>query len=264
MTLKDLRRREIMSPFLLCKAAAVALSLAVAAVPAKAGETLVAVAANFAATADEVGKAFTEATGHTVKYSFGATGQLYTQITQGAPFEVFLAADAVRPELAEMEGYGVPGSRFTYSVGKLVLWSADPAAVDAKGEVLKSDAFDRLAIANPETAPYGAAAVEVLKVLGVYDAVQPKIVQGSSIAQAHQFVATGNAEIGFVALAQIAMNDSGSHWLVPDDLYTPIVQDAVLLRKGEANEAASAYLDFLRGPEAVAIIQRYGYGVAGS
>jgi molybdate transport system substrate-binding protein len=253
-----------MSKLLCRKAAALALCLAVAAMPAKAGDTLVAVAANFAATADEIAEAFTEATGHTVKYSFGATGQLYTQITQGAPFEVFLAADAVRPELAETEGYAVSGSRFTYSAGKLVLWSADPAAVDTKGEVLKSGNFKRLAIANPETAPYGAAAVEVLEALGVYEAVQPKIVQGSSIAQAHQFVATGNAELGFVALAQIIMDDKGSHWVVPDDLYNPIVQDAVLLKAGEANEAARAYLNFLRGPEAVAIIQRYGYGVAGS
>lgn len=254
-----------MSKNLFRHAAAVALlCVAVTAVPAKAGETLVAVAANFTATANEIAEAFAEATGHTVKYSFGATGQLYTQITQGAPFEAFLAADAVRPELAEIEGYAVPGSRFTYSVGKLVLWSADPAAVDAKGDALRSDIFNRLAIANPETAPYGAVAVEVLKALGVYEAVQPKIVQGSSIAQAHQFVATGNAQLGFVALAQIVADEEGSRWVVPNDLYAPIVQDAVLLKKGAANEAASAYLNFLRGPKAVAIIQRYGYGVAGS
>ena len=253
-----------MSKLLCRKAAALALCLTVAAMPAKAGDTLVAVAANFAAAADEIAKAFTEATGHRVKYSFGATGQLYTQITQGAPFEVFLAADAARPELAEEEGYAVPGSRFTYAVGKLVLWSTDPAVIDAKGTVLKSGAFERLAIANPATAPYGAAAIEVLKALGVYDAVQPKIVQGSSIAQTHQFIATGNAELGFVALAQIVMDEKGSRWIVPDDLYAPIVQDAVLLQKGEANEVADVFLRFLRGPEAVAIIQRYGYGIAGS
>lgn len=253
-----------MSKPLFRRIATLALSFALAALPARAGETLVAVAANFAATADEIAEAFTEATGHTVKYSFGATGQLYTQITQGAPFEVFLAADAERPELAETEGYAVPGSRFTYCVGKLVLWSADPGAIDAEGEVLKSADFDRLAIANPETAPYGTAAVEVLEAFGVHEAVLPKIVQGSSIAQTHQFVATGNAEIGFIALAQIIMDDKGSRWMVPDNLYTPIVQDAVLLKKGEANEVARAYLNFLRSPKAVVIIQHYGYGVAGS
>ncbi|MGZ8407381.1 MAG: molybdate ABC transporter substrate-binding protein [Caulobacteraceae bacterium] len=253
-----------MSKPLCGKAAALALCLVVAAVPAKAGETLVAVAANFTATAGEIAEAFTKATGHTAKYSFGATGQLYTQITQGAPFEVFLAADAVRPELAETKGYAVSGSRFTYAVGKLVLWSADATLVDAEGEVLKSGAFERLALTNPATAPYGAAAVEVLKALGVHDAVRTKIVQGSSITQTHQFVATGNAQLGFIALAQIVMDEKGSRWMVPDDLYAPIVQDAVLLKKGEANEVAGAYLRFLRGPEAVAIIQRYGYGVAGS
>lgn len=244
--------------------AALVFSLAVAAAPAKAGETLVAVAANFAATAEEIGELFTEATGHTVMYSFGATGQLYTQITHGAPFDVFLAADDVHPARLEAEGLTVPGSRFSYASGKLVLWSADPAMIDPEGAVLRSGAFDRLAIANPETAPYGTAAVEVLKALGVYEALQPKIVQGSSIAQAHQFVATGNAQLGFVALAQVIFDETGSRWIVPEALYTPIVQDAVLLKKGDANEAARAYLHFLRSPEAVAIIQRYGYGVAGS
>ena len=253
-----------MSKLWFCKTAALVMCLNVVVVPAKAGETLVAVAANFAAPAEALADAFTKATSHRVKYSFGATGQLYTQITQGAPFEVFLAADTASAELAEAEGYAASGSRFTYSVGRLALWSADPETIDERGQVLKSGHFNRLAIANPETAPYGAAAVEVLKVLGVYETVQPKIVRGSYITQTHQFVATGNAQLGFVALAQIIMNDHGSRWIVPDDLHAPLIQDAVLLKKGEANEVAVAYLRFLRSSEALAIIQPYGYGVAGS
>lgn len=244
------------------RAATVAVVVALSAVPAKAGETLVAVAANFTAAANEIGEAFTKATGHTVKYSFGPTGQLYTQITQGAPFEVFLAADAERPALAEQNGHAVDGSRFTYAAGKLVLWSADPAVVDDAGAVLKTDTFKKLSIANPAAAPYGAAALEVLKAMGVYEGIEPKIVQGASISQAHQFVATGSAEIGFIALAQIALDDKGSRWIVPENLYAPIVQDAVLLNKGTANDAAKAYVTFLRSPEALDIIQRYGYGIA--
>ena len=238
-------------------------ALALTALPfstAQAGETLAAVAANFTAAAEDIGTAFTAATGHTVRFSFGATGQLYTQITQGAPFEVFLAADAQRPELAETEGHGVAGTRFTYAVGKLVLWSADASLIDAEGAVLRDPTLSRLALANPETAPYGAAAVETLRALGLYEALEPKIVQGSNISQTHQFIATGNAPVGFIALAQIALNDSGSKWVVPEDLYTPILQDAILLKAGENNEAARAFIDFLRGPEALAIIDRYGYG----
>lgn len=250
----------------LFRSAALALAVSCASVPAWAGETLVAVAANFTAAANEIGAAFSKATGHAVTYSFGPTGQLYTQISQGAPFEVFLAADAARPEKAEKEGLAVDGSRFTYAVGKLVLWSADPAMVDAKGEVLKAAPFDKIAIASPAAAPYGAAAVEAMKALGLFEALEPKIVQGSSISQTYQFVATGNAQVGFVALAQIVLEDEkigkGSRWMVPDDLYSPIVQDAVLLKTGADSEAAKAYTAFLRGPEAKAIIERYGYAVA--
>lgn len=253
-----------MSKLWFCKIAALVMCLNVVVVPTKAAETLVAVAANFAAPAEALADAFTKATGYSTKYSFGATGQLYTQITQGAPFEIFLAADNIHPARIEAEGLAVPGSRFTYSVGRLVLWSADPEMIDERGEVLKSGHFNRLAIANPETAPYGAAAVEVLKALGVFEMVQPKIVQGSNITQTDQFVATGNAQLGFVALAQIIMNDDGSRWVVPDDLHAPLIQDAVLLKKGEANEAALAYLRFLRSSEALAIIRRYGYRAAGS
>ncbi|WP_142847161.1 molybdate ABC transporter substrate-binding protein [Telmatospirillum sp. J64-1] len=240
--------------------ALLALVFLAAAPAAQAGETLVAVAANFTAAASEIGERFQAETGHSAKFSFGATGQFYTQITQGAPFEVFLAADDERPSLAEAEGYGVPGSVFTYAIGKLVLWSADPSLIDGEGKVLERDDIARVAIANPVTAPYGAAAVEAMKNMGLYEKLDSRIVQGSNITQAHQFIATGNAPVGFVALAQIALEDKGSKWLVPEDLYTPIRQDAVLLKKGEDNKAARAFLDFLKSPAALEIIRKYGYG----
>jgi len=240
--------------------AAAALALAFLPIPAQAGETLVAVAANFTAAAKEIGTAFTAKTGDTVKFSFGSTGKLYTQISQGAPFEAFLAADAKRPAKAEKEGYAVSGSGFTYAVGKLVLWSKTPGLVDAQGAVLKSGKFNKVSIANPTAAPYGAAAVAAMKGLGVYDALKPKIVEGNNISQAHQFVATGAAEIGFVAGSQVALTKEGSRWMVPDSLYTPIYQDAVLLTKGAKNPVATAFLDYLRGPEAAKVLAKYGYG----
>lgn len=229
------------------------------AAPARAGEVIAAVAANFTEAANEIAAAFTEATGHDVTMSFGPSGQFYAQITQGAPFEVFLSADAARPEKAEAEGFAVPGTRFTYAIGRLVLWSADEALIDGTEAVLASPDLTHVAIADPATAPYGAAAVETMRALGVYESLEPKLVTGKSISQAHQFVATGNAEIGFVALAQVVADDRGSRWMVPQDLHTPIRQDAVLLKPGEGDAAAMAWLDFLRGPEAVAIIERYGY-----
>ncbi|RAP42121.1 molybdate ABC transporter substrate-binding protein [Rhodovulum viride] len=228
--------------------------------PARAADTIAAVAANFTDAATEIGAAFEAATGHHVTYSFGSTGQLYTQITQDAPFEVFLAADQARPEKAEAEGFAVPGSRFTYAVGKLVLFSTDPEAIDDSPAALENPDLTHVAIANPETAPYGAAAVETMKALGLYETLEPKIVQGKSISQTHQFVATGNAPVGFVALSQVIADETGSRWLVPQDLYTPIRQDAVLLAKGADSEAAKAYIDFLKSPEALAIIGKYGYG----
>ncbi|WP_138471283.1 molybdate ABC transporter substrate-binding protein [Poseidonocella sp. HB161398] len=230
---------------------------------ASAAETTVAVAANFTAAAEEIGAAFTAETGHEVTYSFGSTGQLFTQISQGAPFDVFLAADQVRPEKAEAEGYAAAGTRFTYATGKLVLWSATPGLVDGGPDVLAGDAVAHVAIANPLTAPYGAAAVEVIAAAGLEDALAPKLVEGKSITQTYQFAMTGNAEAGFVALSQLAGQDDGSSWLVPDDLYTPIRQDAVLLAQGAGNEAAEAYLAFLKGPAAQAIIEAYGYGFGG-
>lgn len=227
--------------------------------PAFAGQALVAVAANFTAPVQEIGKAFTAKTGHTVEYSFGATGKLYTQIAQGAPFDAFFAADDGTPAKAEKEGYGVPGSTFTYAVGKLVLWSKTPGLVDDKGAVLKTGTFAKVAIANPKTAPYGAAAVETLTKLGLLDAVKPKLVEGNNISQTHQFAASGAAELGFVALSQVILDSTGSRWVVPQTLYAPIFQDVVLLKKGAANPAATAFLDFMKGPEALSVLKKYGY-----
>lgn len=226
---------------------------------ARAGEVTVAVAANFANAANEIGALFTEKTGHTAIFSFGSTGQLYSQISQGAPFEVFLAADKVRPAKAIADGFGVAGSIFTYATGRIVLYSPDPDRVKGEDTLTTGD-FDKIAIANPETAPYGAAAVETMTALGVHQALQPKIVQGSNIAQAFQFVATGNAEIGFVALSQVATSEGGSRWIVPEELYSPIAQDAVVLKGGDGNQAAAAFIAFLKGPEANAVKEKYGYG----
>jgi molybdate transport system substrate-binding protein len=230
-----------------------------AAVPAVAAEIRVAVAANFVEPVKEIGALFTKATGHQAVFSSGATGQLYTQITQDAPFEVFLAADQATPQQAIDEGFAVAGTRFTYATGRLALFSKDPALV--KGEAaLTEGRFAKLAIANPATAPYGAAAVEAMKALGVHDALAPKLVQGNNIAQTYQFVETGNAELGFVALSQIVRHAEGSRWLVPDSLHAPIAQDAVLLKRGADSEAARAFLAFFKGPEGRAVVEKFGYG----
>ena len=227
---------------------------------AQADSVNVAVAANFTDAANEIATAFAAATDHEAVLSFGATGQFYTQITQGAPFEVFLAADDERPTLAVTEGYGVDGSVFTYAIGQLVLYSAEEGKVTG-AETLEAGDFQQIAIANPETAPYGKAAVETMQSLGVYDALQPKIVQGQSIGQTFQFIETGNAELGFVALGQVSQTDAGSRWVVPQEHYEPIRQDAVLLKTGENNPAAAAFLDFLKGDESAAIIEKYGYAL---
>lgn len=220
----------------------------------------VAVAANFTDAANEIAAAFAEATDHEAVLSFGATGQFYTQITQGAPFEVFLAADDERPTLSVDEGYGVEGSVFTYAIGQLVLYSIEEGKVTG-AETLEAGDFQQIAIANPETAPYGKAAIETMQSLGLYEALQPKIVQGQSIGQTYQFVETGNAEVGFVALGQVSQTDAGSRWIVPQKHYEPINQDAVLLKTGENNPAAAAFLEFLKGDEASAIIEKYGYAL---
>ena len=241
---------------------AVALMLALAGWvhPALADQVNVAVAANFTEAAKEIGKAFEEETGHKAVFSFGSTGQLYTQITQDAPFGVFLAADQERPRKAVDEGYAVTDSLFTYATGKIVLYSADKQLVTGQ-ETLTAGNFTKIAIANPVIAPYGAAAVEAMKALGVYEALAPKIVQGTNIAQTYQFVETGNAEVGFIALSQVTTHEDGSRWLVPENLYSTIAQDAVLLKKGEDNEAAKSFVGFLKGPAAKSIAERYGYGV---
>jgi molybdate transport system substrate-binding protein len=233
------------------------------ALSARAAQTNIAVAANFTDAANEIAEAFKEKTGHEAILSFGSTGQLYTQITQAAPFEVFLAADDARPRLVVEEGFAVPGSQFTYAIGTLVLWSQDPGLVQGE-QTLKNGDFTKIAIANPEAAPYGAAAVQAMQSLGVYDQLEPKIVQGNNISQTFQFVETGNAELGFIALAQVARSDEGSRWVVPEDLHDPIRQDAVLLETGEDSEAARAFVEFLNGPEAVAIIEKFGYGIDAS
>jgi molybdate transport system substrate-binding protein len=244
------------------KSAAVAAGLLMAiAAPAAAGQINVAVAANFTEPAKEVARLFKEKTGHEAVLSFGATGQFYTQITQEAPFQVFLAADQERPKKLVEGGFAVASSRFTYAVGKLVLWSKTPGLVTGKDTL--TGAIEKIAICDPAAAPYGAAAVETLKSLGAYDRLKPKLVQGANISQAYQFVETGNAEIGFVALSQVAKSDAGSRWIVPQELYAPIRQDAVLLKKGEGNEAAKAFVTFLKGPEARKVIEGYGYALDG-
>ncbi|HEX4197781.1 MAG TPA: molybdate ABC transporter substrate-binding protein [Caulobacteraceae bacterium] len=232
---------------------------ALAASPATAEEVTVAVAANFTEPARQIAGAFEKATGDHVTLSFGASGQFYTQIANGAPFEVFLSADADRPAKAEQAGLAVSGSRFTYAVGKLVLWSPTAGLVDAKGAVLRGDRFAKLSIADPAAAPYGVAAIQTMKTLGVYDRVQPRIVQGASIAQAFQFVKTGNAELGFVALSQVINEPGGSRWLVPEADHDPIVQQAVLLKTAGDSKAAREFLAFLKSARAGAIIHRFGY-----
>lgn len=227
---------------------------------ASAASTSVAVAANFTNAATEIAAAFAEATEHEAVLSFGATGQFYTQITQEAPFEVFLAADDKRPAMAVEEGYGVDGSVFTYAIGQLVLYSIEEGKVTG-AETLETGDFQQVSIANPETAPYGVAAVEAMTSLGLYEILQPKIVQGQSIGQAYQFVQTGNAEVGFVALGQVSQTDAGSRWVVPQELYEPIHQDAVLLVKGKDNPAATAFIEFLKGDVAAEIIRKYGYAL---
>lgn len=226
---------------------------------AVAGEVRAAVAANFTEAAKQIGALFEAETGHDALLSFGATGQLYAQITQGAPFDVFLAADQARPKRAVDAGLAVPASRFTYVTGRIVLFSNDPALVTGEA-TLRDGAFTRLALANPVIAPYGAAAVEAITALGLYDRLRPKFVQGNNISQTYQFVATGNAELGFVARAQIAGHERGSRWPVPERLYTPIAQDAVLLTRGADNPAARAFLDFLQSPAAARVMEKYGYG----
>lgn len=243
---------------------ALLLSLTMATTAAQAGEVQVAVAANFGGPIARIGEAFTAATGHVLKVSTGSTGKFYTQIVSGAPFEVLVAADDETPRKLVAENHAVAGTQFTYAIGKLVLWSAQAGLVDSQGAVLGSDKIKHVAIANPKVAPYGAAALELIKARGLSEALTPKLVTAESIAQAYQFAATGNAEVGFVALSQVAVPGkaaAGSYWLVPQNLYGEIRQDAVLLKTGEKNPAAKALLDFLKGDAARQTIREYGYGL---
>jgi len=233
-------------------------------VQALADDVQVAVAANFTAPLQAIAAAFEEDTGHHVVASPGATGQLYAQIKNGAPFEVFLSADDTTPARLDSEGATVKGSRFTYAIGTLALWSPTAGYVDANGQVLKANAYRHLSIANPKAAPYGLAATQVLAQLKLTEATRDKLVEGQNITQAFQFVQTGNAELGFVALSQVYKDGkitSGSAWVVPQGLYDPIRQDAVILEKGEHNATAKAFVDYLQGPKAAAIITSYGYAL---
>ncbi len=230
---------------------------------ALAGEVRIAVAANFTSTLKEIAIQFEQATGHTTLISSGSSGKFYAQILHGAPFDVFFSADATRPQLLEQEGFAVPGSRFTYAIGTLILWSSDPAMLKENGPTVLSEGhFDHLAIANPQTAPYGTAAKQVLVALGLWDHLKNRIVQGENIGQTFHFVFSKNAQLGFVATAQILdskFNGTGSHWDVPPHLYDPLLQQAVLLTKGQQNQAAKAFLDYVREPEVRTIIEGVGY-----
>ena len=227
-----------------------------------ADEVKVAVAANFTAPMQAIAPVFEKATGHKLVASFGATGQFYAQIKNGAPFDVFLSADDSTPAKLESEGDIAPGSRFTYAIGSLVLWSADASYLDGTAAALKAGQFRHLSIANPKAAPYGLAAMQVLDKLELSEAVKAKLVEGQNITQAHQFVFTGNAELGFVALSQVYKDgqvSSGSAWIVPDDMYDPIKQDTVILKQGADNPAAAALVEYLKGPEAAKVIKSFGY-----
>lgn len=232
----------------------------------RADEVQVAVASNFLAPIQRIAAAFERETGHRARLSAGASGRLFAQIVNGAPYELLLSADAEIPSRLEAQGLAVAGSRFTYAVGRLALWSARPGFVDARGEVLRGAGFKHLALANPRSAPYGAAAMQVLERLTLTDALRSRIVVGESVAQVQQFVASGNAELGFVALAQVwrdgALATTGSAWVVPETLHEEISQDAVLLERGRDRPAARALLAYLQGDAARAIIRSQGYGLA--
>ena len=230
--------------------------------PTLAAEVPVAVAANFSAPMKIIARDFERETGHKATLAFGATGQFYAQIRNGAPFAILLAADEATPIKLEKEGLGVIGSRFTYATGKLVLWSKKPSLVDAQADVLRNSPFDKIAIANPKLSPYGAAAMETLDTMGLRERIRPKTVEGSNIAQTFQFVASENAALGFVALSQVVENGTikeGSAWIVPASMHAPIKQDAVLLSAGKDSPAAAALLKYLQGDKAKAVIRSFGY-----
>jgi molybdate transport system substrate-binding protein len=234
----------------------------VLALRAHGGEVSVAVAANFSAPMQKIATAFAQDTGHKLNLSFGSTGKFYAQIKNGAPFQVLLSADDETPFKLEREGFAQSSSRFTYATGRLVLWSKTPGLVDDKGSVLKAGNFERLAIADPKLAPYGAAALQTLSKLGLNGSLSAKLVTGESVGQAYQFVSTGNAALGFVALSQVMANRQiaeGSAWAVPATLHDPLLQDAVLLNPGKGVAAAQALLDYLTADKARGIMRGYGY-----
>lgn len=239
-----------------------AVALALAGPAAHGAQVQVAVAANFTAPMQKIAAAFEQDTGHKAVLAFGASGKFHAQIKNGAPFQLLLSADDTIPARLEKEGLGLAGSRFTYATGRLVLWSARPGLVDAKGEVLSTGHFERIALADPRLAPYGAAAVETLTQLKLLQRLQPRFVQGESIGQAYQFVATGNAPVGFVALSQVMADGritQGSAWVVPATLHAPLRQDAIVLSAGKDNAAATALAAYLQGARARAIMRGYGY-----
>lgn len=245
------------------KSWAVALVTWIGAAVAQAAEVRVAVAANFTAPMQHIAVAFEQDTGHKATLAFGSTGKFYAQIKNGAPWQVLLAADEVTPARLAQEGLGVPETRFTYAIGRLVLWSRQPGRVDAQGQVLRDGAVERLAIADPKLAPYGAAAVQALTRMGLWPRWQSKLVQGENIAQAYQFVASGNAPLGLVALSQVVVEGriaQGSGWIVPAQWHDPIRQDALLLSAGQDQPAALALLQYLRSDKARAILRAFGYG----
>ena len=245
------------SPPAVCMLATMLLSAAL-----HAATVQVAVAANFTAPMQKVAEVFEKDTGHKAVLSFGSTGRFYAQIKNGAPFQMLLAADEQTPARLESEGLASAGTRFTYAVGRLVLWSAQPALVDNRGDVLGTGSFERIAIADPRLAPYGAAAIETMRKLGVLQRLQPRFVQGENIAQTYQFVSTGNALLGFVALSQVIVDGriaQGSAWVVPAAMHTQIRQDAVVLANGKDNPAAAALAAYLKSEPARAILRAYGY-----
>jgi molybdate transport system substrate-binding protein len=232
--------------------------------PVFAAEVNAAVASNFSVPMKQIVTLFQQQSGNTVKLSFGSTGKFYAQIKGGAPFDVFFAADTATPQRLEVEGLTVNGSRFVYALGKLVLWSAQPNLVDDQGKVLRKGDYEKLAIADPKLAPYGMAAKQTLEKLAMWNSIRDKLVMGENITQAYQFVATGNAELGFVALSQVMRDgkvSAGSSWLVPSDMYKPIRQSAVLLAGAKDKAAAKAFLDFLKSDKAAAVIRSYGYAL---
>jgi molybdate transport system substrate-binding protein len=224
----------------------------------QAGDVKVAVSSNFATTLEKISEAFTKETGHKLVISSGATGKIYAQIREGAPFEVLLSADQTTPMKLITDNLAVEETQFTFAVGRLVLWSLKDKFVDDEGAVIKTSSVNHIAIANPKLAPYGVAAKEYLEKVGIWKIVEAKIVYGENISQTYQFVSTGNAEVGFIAMSQI-MDTKGSYWVVPESQYSPLKHDVILLNKGKTNPIAKKFLEFLKDRKVKAIISKFGY-----